>query len=138
MQNKKDIFKVDREIVRSAFSVSGKLPLRIRKRPAFLKIAATGNKVVTPSFIIQIGNLREGSDSNRLSYFGFTASKKVGNAVERSRAKRKLKELVRVFFCRTLAPEHDYVLVARKTILKRPMAQMLDDAKKAISRINRG
>ncbi|GAM98680.1 ribonuclease P protein component [alpha proteobacterium U9-1i] len=66
---------------------------------------------------------------------GFTASKKVGNAVARNRAKRRLREAARA-----LLPEHglpgvDYVLVARQSAVEAPWGALLDDVGNALIRL---
>ncbi|MCX7356538.1 MAG: ribonuclease P protein component [Alphaproteobacteria bacterium] len=66
---------------------------------------------------------------------GFTASKKVGGAVERNRAKRRLREAAR-----RLLPEHgiagvDYVLVARQQTPSAPWLALLDDLGNALIRL---
>jgi ribonuclease P protein component len=66
---------------------------------------------------------------------GFTASKKVGGAVVRNRAKRRLREAAR-----QLLPEHglggvDYVLVARQSTPDADWAGLLDDLKNALIRL---
>lgn len=68
---------------------------------------------------------------------GFTCSKKVGNAVARNKAKRRLREVARL-----ILPEHgrdgwDYVLVGRKeTTATLPFDQLLSDLKRALSKIH--
>jgi len=66
---------------------------------------------------------------------GFTASKKVGGAVQRNRARRRLREAAR-----QLLPEHglagvDYVLVARQQTPDAPWAGLLDDVRNALIRL---
>ncbi len=66
---------------------------------------------------------------------GYTASKKVGGAVVRNRAKRRLREAAR-----QLLPEHglagvDYVLVARQSTPEADWAGLLDDLKTALIRL---
>jgi ribonuclease P protein component len=66
---------------------------------------------------------------------GFTASKKVGGAVQRNRARRRLREAAR-----QLLPEHglagvDYVLVARQQTPDALWAALLDDVRNALIRL---
>ncbi|MFA5041693.1 MAG: ribonuclease P protein component, partial [Bdellovibrionales bacterium] len=83
----------------------------LRKRAEFLSVAASGKRWVAPGFILQVGNAHEPTTTIR---YGLTASSKVGNAVTRNRARRRLRALAsEIIPC--AAPEHDYVLVARTT-----------------------
>jgi ribonuclease P protein component len=63
--------------------------LRLKKRADFLSVAQKGGKFKTPSFCFSYLF----SDENACRV-GFTASRKVGNAVVRNRCKRRLKALV--------------------------------------------
>ena len=65
---------------------------RLRQRADFLA-AATGIKVPATAFVLQA---RKRADDGPVR-FGFTVSKKVGNAVERNRVRRRLREIVRLF-----------------------------------------
>jgi ribonuclease P protein component len=105
----------------------GPLPVEvIRKRAAFVA-AARGRRVAMPAFILQALRRPSGEDGVPVRV-GFTASKKVGNAVARNRAKRRLREIAR----RAL-PLHgragwDYVLIGRPGITgTRNFALMLQE-----------
>jgi len=63
---------------------------------------------------------------------GFTASRKVGGAVERNRAKRRLRAAAAATLPLLGREGHDYVLVARSATLSRPFAQLTLDLEKAI------
>lgn len=65
---------------------------------------------------------------------GFTASKKVGNAVARNRAKRRLRAAVAAVMPSRAATDHDYVLIGRKATLQRPYQDLLADLVRALRR----
>lgn len=66
---------------------------------------------------------------------GFTASKKVGKAVVRNRARRRLKEAARLVLPVCAQPGHDYVLVARKETPARDFADLIADLRSALDRL---
>jgi len=68
--------------------------------------------------------------------FGFTASKTLGNAVARNRARRRLKEAVRL-----IGPEHakegyDYVLIARAGTVQRRFTEITKDLERALTKVH--
>jgi ribonuclease P protein component len=66
---------------------------------------------------------------------GFTASKKVGGAVQRNRARRRLREAVRQVLPELGLAGVDYVLVARQQTPEAPWAGLLDDVRNALIRL---
>jgi len=68
---------------------------------------------------------------------GFTASKKIGNAVARNRAKRRLRAAAQELLPLLGRPGHDYVLVARGTTVARPFAALLADITTALNSAHR-
>jgi ribonuclease P protein component len=66
---------------------------------------------------------------------GFTVSKKVGNAVERNRVRRRLREMVRLSQAATMQPGHDYVLIGRRAALRMPFERLVEDFSRALDRL---
>jgi ribonuclease P protein component len=63
---------------------------------------------------------------------GFTATRKVGGAVVRNRAKRRLREAARLLLPLHGRPGFDYVFIARSGAPSRPWPRLLDDMKSAL------
>jgi ribonuclease P protein component len=66
---------------------------------------------------------------------GFTASRKVGNAVTRNRAKRRLREAAANVLPRHGRQGTDYVLIARAGTAERPFPALIADLQSALRRI---
>jgi ribonuclease P protein component len=111
---------------------------RLKRRPEFLAVAGTRRKHVAPGLILQVRRHDErqrpapGEPPIRL---GLTASRKVGNAVVRNRARRRLREAARQILPAHAAPGHDFVLVARADTAERPWAELLGDLSAALKRL---
>jgi ribonuclease P protein component len=68
---------------------------------------------------------------------GFTATRKVGNSVVRNRARRRLREAVRVHLPRLGLPGVDYVFIARQDTADCPWPRLLDDMESALLTLRR-
>ena len=88
----------------------------LRKRSDFLFVAK-GAFLMTRGFLVQ-ARKREDSEETSFMRVGFTCSKKVGNAVARNRAKRRLREVARLILTDHGRSSWDYVLIgkAKKTV----------------------
>ncbi len=106
---------------------------RLRQRAHFLAVAS-GSKAPAPAFVLQARNRRDEGPVR----FGFTVSKKVGNAVERNRVRRRLREIVRLSAATRLRAGHDYVLIGRRAALNLPFARMKEDFEGALRRVHAG
>ena len=104
---------------------------RLTSRPQFLA-AAKGVSEARGAVVVQRLDRRDGVETVRL---GFTATRKVGNAVIRNRAKRRLREAARAMAPLLAVPGSDYVFVARMGTADRPWDRLLDDVKSALTRL---
>jgi len=107
--------------------------LKIKKRKDFVRAAKIGEKVVTTSIVLQAA--RSLSESSIAPKFGFTTTKKIGHAVVRNRARRRLRAIVRELY--DLAKENtEYVLIARRDTATCDFEILRRDLKYALQRIN--
>ena len=100
----------------------------LRKRWQFLA-CAKGKSLARGGLVIQILPRPDGDPAIGV---GFTATKKVGGAVVRNRAKRRMREVARQLLPLHGSPSHDYVFVARAGAAERAWPRLLDDAKSAL------
>ena len=96
------------------------VPARLKKRRDFL-YAGGGRKGHSALFTVQARARTDAVDGPRV---GLTVTKKVGNAVERNRIKRRLRETLRLAEGLHLVPTHDYVIVARRPLLSVPFREI--------------
>lgn len=114
---------------------------RLKKRADFLRVAR-GRHTAAPGLVLQASR-RPGSagppDGGDIGSVppvevrvGFTASRRVGNAVARNRARRRLRAVVQEILCDKGRPGFDYVIIARQGTLTRPYPALRNDLAGAI------
>ena len=101
---------------------------RLKTRPQFLA-AAKGASCARGAVVVQA---LDRADARPLIRAGFTATRKIGGAVVRNRAKRRLREAVRQVLPLHGRPGLDYVFIARGGTTARPWPRLLDDVKSAL------
>lgn len=105
---------------------------RLTKRAEFLQVAASRRKWAAPGVVLQAMKRPDGGEGVRV---GFTATRKLGGAVERNRARRRLRAAAQAILPVAAIPGHDYVLIARAGTLTRPWPMLLEDLRKAIEAV---
>lgn len=110
---------------------------RLKRRPDFLRVAGGRRKWVTPGLILQALRQRDADepDDSAPARVGFTASAKVGNAVVRNRARRRLRAAAAAVLPRHAQPAHDYVLIARSGTLSRRFSDLIADLESGLKRL---
>jgi ribonuclease P protein component len=104
---------------------------RLRVRADFLR-AARGIRRSAGCLTLELCPTPENVAQPDRLRVGFTASRKVGNAVARNRAKRRLRAAAAALLPLYGQGGNDYVLVARTTTLTRPFAALLKDLEAAL------
>lgn len=105
---------------------------RLKRRSDFLRVAGARRKWATPGLVLQ-ARRREGADGH--PRVGFTASRKVGGAVSRNRARRRLRVIAAALIPAHAKDGFDFVLIARGTTVTRPFAALLEDLETALKRV---
>jgi ribonuclease P protein component len=104
----------------------------LKRRQDFVA-AAKAAYAATPGLVVQVRDRRD----EKAPRVGFTATKKLGNAVVRNRVKRRLREIARLKLEPLARPGHDYVLIGRDQTARRPFADLVCDLASALKRLNR-
>ena len=126
---------------------------RLKRRPDFLRVAGSGRKWVTPGLILQVARRsaagksdagpgrpqpdRPQEDGPGQVRVGFTVSRKVGNAVARNRARRRLKAAAEEVLPLAAEPGCDYVIIGRGGTLTRQWPTLKRDLESAVQGLAR-
>ena len=118
-------------------------PQRLKRRREFLQAARAGRKWAAPGLVLQVlereaalkANARDPVAANNIRV-GFTVTKKVGGAVIRNRAKRRLRAAVEMIMPTHAALGRDYVVIGRARTNARPFPALVDDLETAMRKLN--
>jgi ribonuclease P protein component len=105
-------------------------PDRLKRRPEFLRVAASGKKAAIGGVVLQA--LARADDGP--ARIGFTVTKKVGNAVIRNRTRRRLKEAARLLLAERKVVGVDLVLIGRNSTRGRKFIALQGDIRRALDR----
>lgn len=107
----------------------------LRHRADFLRTARS-RRQGTNGMLVQA---RDRGDDDPTIRVGFTCSKKIGNAVARNRAKRRLRAVADAVLKEHARPGHDYVLIGRPGVtIDRPFADLKGDLRYALRKLHAG
>lgn len=111
---------------------AGSLRLETMKKRADFLRAARAKRIVMPGFILQA---RARNDDGPIRV-GFTCSKKVGNAIARNRAKRRLREVARHVLKQRGMSATDYVFIGRAgDTATRPFDVLIEECNAALDKL---
>jgi ribonuclease P protein component len=120
---------------------------RLKTRPEFLGVAKARCSWATPGLVLQArrrvttdaagAGTESGAGAEPDIGVGLTASRKVGGAVARNRARRRLRAVAAEVLPAAATPGVDYVLIARGGTLSRPYIELAGDLRTALARVCR-
>ena len=103
--------------------------ITIKKRSTFVKIRDNGKFLKSNSFNIQI---LENKELNNIIAIGYTATKRMGNAVIRNRSKRRMRALARKVISKYGKINFYYVIIAKSSLLKKKFKELEFELEKII------
>jgi ribonuclease P protein component len=110
----------------------------LKKRPEFLAVNA-GARAAKPGFVL-LGLARGDSQAHigaEAMRFGLTVTKKIGNAVKRNRARRRLRAIAQSRLPALGRQGWDYVLIARDGAVTRSFAALQNDLESALEMLHK-
>ncbi len=107
---------------------------RLTQRRDYLRVARKCRKAVMPGLVLQAAR-PDKATVGQGPRIGFTASRKVGNAVARNRARRRLKSAMNDVFAGHADDRMDYVVIARAATVTRPYDELIKDLRRAFAQV---
>ncbi|WP_203077225.1 ribonuclease P protein component [Falsiroseomonas ponticola] len=102
-------------------------PPRLKQRREFQRVSSRGTRVARPGLVLQV---LAGTEAPLR--IGFTTTKKIGNAVTRNRARRRLREAARLLLGEGAPPGYDLVLIGRDATATRDFRTLVGDLRGAL------
>ncbi|GFZ80359.1 hypothetical protein RLOatenuis_1520 [Rickettsiales bacterium] len=109
----------------------------LKKRADFLSIRRHGRAYISTSLILGTLDVQKRLDkSDHRLHIGYTATKKIGKAVVRNRAKRRLRALARCMLVQHALHHRYYVLIAKKNIIKAQFSELEKELERCMHALN--
>jgi ribonuclease P protein component len=109
---------------------------RLKTRGQFLRVAAGKRKWAAPGIVLQVApqpsDDRAAVDGPR---YGLTVSRRVGNAVVRNRARRRLRAAAEEVLPLSAAAAYDYVLIGRQGTPARDFSALKNDLETGLRKL---
>jgi ribonuclease P protein component len=105
----------------------------LKKRRDFLRVRGAGRRWAAPGLVLQVAPAADAETG--LVRVGYTATRRIGNAVARNRAKRRLRAAVAHVMPTSAQRGCDYVVIARAATLARPFDALIGDLAAALKRV---
>ncbi len=116
--------------------------VRLTQRSDFVHAATHGHKWATPGLVLQCVKTRRLNPTdvkrkkNHMGFrIGFTATRRIGGAVVRNKAKRRLREVAARVMPERARAGYDYVLIARTSTAQRTFQNLIEDLTKALAKV---
>ena len=107
----------------------------LKNRHDFLRVRAAARRWAAPGLVLQAAPMPEVDAEEELVRVGYTASRRIGNAVARNRAKRRLRATVAHVMPTSAQCGCDYVVIARAATLTRTFDALVGDLTAALARV---
>ena len=107
----------------------------LKKRSDFLRVRAAARRWAAPGLVLQAATAPAAESEEGQVRVGYTASRRIGNAVARNRAKRRLRAAVAHVMPASAQCGCDYVVIARAATLTRPFVALAGDLAAALARV---
>ena len=108
---------------------------RLKKRPEFLRVAATRQKWVATGLILQVRRRGKTDAHEAEPRIGYTVSRKVGNAVRRNRVRRRLRAVADQVMGAHAKSGRDFVIIGRQGTIRRSFAALRGDLETALKKM---
>lgn len=109
---------------------------RLKVRSDFLRIAADRRNWAAPGLVLQVSETPKEIYNRDTMRIGYTASRKVGNAVKRNRARRRLRNVVHQVMTTNASCGKDFVIIARKNTIQRRFSDLKIDLEIALKKLD--